>query len=328
MKITAENFLSAPLTPAARNARAKRLGVIRERSRAGRSTPSASPARRLVTPDPQPENRQCESEADSKPAVNPSASRLTDPSPQPQASPGCARKPPAAPWTGAEEKHLKALYPTGGTSAVRAALPHRTAEAISRRARLLGVQAKDDALAWYGRPYSETEEAIVRTHYPVGGVNAVHERLPHRSKHSISRKATDMELTKRRPPRWTRKEIAILKALPDDESCYIQGKLRQAGYDRSLAAIEQRRGALGMQKRKIVSRLRTSASVASGHDGSQPARRSGRVSAKPLSESDIEFIRRRAHRSYHEVHRALRKQGTNASPEQVRKVLVAARKAQ
>ena len=147
-------------------------------------------------------------------------------------------------WTEAEDAVLHAHYIAGGWMGVKDMLPRRKERAVYLRASALGLrsQCRKKPNEW-----SEQEDALMRQHYPVGGLRAVAPFLPGRSSKAVHMRARFLEVRSHLGPgQWTDSEDAVLREhYTAQGAAYVGERI-----GRTVLSVRHRAGVLGVKADK------------------------------------------------------------------------------
>lgn len=159
-------------------------------------------------------------------------------------------RPLTGPWRTTEVDVLRRVYPQGGSDGVRAQLPWRTLQSIRAKANALGVRcrrASTQGMRFVRRfAQSDAMDQAVREGYAharrKGDIQALALRLG-RPYWWVQKRGAALGCTRTNATRldaWTREEEAIVEAWSVCTPKLISTKLRQAGYQRTEAAVALR----------------------------------------------------------------------------------------
>lgn len=215
-------------------------------------------------------------------------------------------------WTTGEERALRTLYPTGGSAAVKAAVPGRTLRSIYNRARALGLVAPGQPAIrqrWSSSP--QIDEAIRRVYQGTPSDGAIDHLAMScaRPRWWVSRRAAALGFVAPRfkDPEWTPAELEIVEAMAHRSSISIVRALARKGYRRTATAITVKLKRLGTDRTDpdhytattLAGMMGVDATTVSGwiEKGWLAAKRRG-TARTPVQGGDMWWISRRAVRRF------------------------------
>ncbi|AZV43537.1 hypothetical protein BAOM_2928 [Peribacillus asahii] len=118
-------------------------------------------------------------------------------------------------WTEEEEVKLKELFPCNTIDELLTHFSNRTSNSILAKAKEMNLKKDESHIQKVRRKrstnWTESEDAILRKHYPTGGYKPVNEQLPHRNAKSILSRAVKLGIKRidKYGWNWNREVVSI-----------------------------------------------------------------------------------------------------------------------